>query len=96
MDIIETAERSNSERLDIIVQAQIKMSNSFDILVRHLTSQPQAPAPHMAPTHSYTPRHMGPAHQHTAQPMASAPPLSYRHLLEAEHSDKKDVDLVKL
>ena len=52
VDIIEQAERSNRERLDTIAEAQIRISHSFDFLVRHITSQPPPP---MAPAHSYTP-----------------------------------------
>ncbi|CAK6969736.1 Hypothetical predicted protein [Scomber scombrus] len=137
VDIIEQAERSNRERLDTIAEAQIRISHSFDFLVRHITSQPpppmfpahtytpppmapahtytpppmapahtytaQAMAPaypytpqHMGPAHPYTPQHMGPAHSYTAQPMAPIPPSSYRRLLEEEHSDEEDVDLLSL
>ncbi|CAL8391533.1 unnamed protein product [Arctogadus glacialis] len=87
VDIMEKAERRNSARLDTIAEAHVRMSNSFDVLVRHLC-QPQpnrappmqyytAPAhsytpPPMAPVHSYTPPPMAPAHSYTAPPMGSA------------------------
>lgn len=34
-DIMEKAERSNSVKLDTFAEAQVRMSNSFDVLVRH-------------------------------------------------------------
>ena len=40
VDIMEKAERCNSARLDTIAEAHVRMSNSFDVLVRHLC-QPQ-------------------------------------------------------
>lgn len=75
-DIMEKAERSNSARLDTIAEAQVRMNNSFDVLVRHLC-QPQVNcAPPMqyytAPAHSLTPPPMGSAHSYTSPPMASA------------------------
>nr|XP_055026761.1 uncharacterized protein LOC129416479 [Misgurnus anguillicaudatus]XP_055049479.1 uncharacterized protein LOC129434889 [Misgurnus anguillicaudatus] len=93
VDILEKAEKSNSNRLDTIAEAQIRISHSFDALVRHMTSQPQAnraPPDHyntaqlMAPAHPYTPSPMGPAHSYTAQPMAPAhsytpPPMGPAH-----------------
>lgn len=35
-DIMEKAERSNSARPDTIAEAQVRMSKSFYVLVRHL------------------------------------------------------------
>ncbi|XP_060774796.1 uncharacterized protein LOC132884829 [Neoarius graeffei] len=77
VDIMEKAERSNSERLDTIAEAHVRLNNSFDVLVRHLC-QPRAncAAPfqyNTAPEHSHTTPSTAPANSYPAPPsMATA------------------------
>lgn len=79
---MERAERSNSARLDRIADAQVRMSNSFDVLVRHLCESQVNRAPPIQyntvptqsftpppSTHSYTPSHVGSAHSNTPFPV---------------------------
>ncbi|KAM4577097.1 uncharacterized protein PAE49_007004 [Odontesthes bonariensis] len=86
-DIMENAEREHSSRMDALVTAQIRMSQSFETLVRHFTSpsyRPNMAFPHNAPTYpqpmasssSYLPPAMPSSYQYIPQepPMPSCNP----------------------